>query len=179
VERNFLDDLFDELIRDGMRRGRLAGLPGVESTLALDMRYLGQTATLEVSFPRQSLRSAEILEKRFVELYQQVFGYMIPSIPTEIVAARAIVQLPRSSARPPYDPPASARTRPDDWSAYFGGKLMSCLMYSSASLAPGINISGPAIVTMTGSTALVSPDQRATVDEDGNLIISVLGENQA
>lgn len=173
LDSDVLQTLFEDLTEEGLRTARVSRRGQTRVVLAVDMRYVGQTSTLEISLEADSSYRPEDLERQFVELYGQVFGYTIATAASEVVAARATVQIPRRSSGPLLGHGATGMSPPREWEAYFDGAVHQCRAYTTDSLASGVDIPGPAIVTTRGSTALVLPDQSATVDAWGNLIISV------
>lgn len=174
LDPDYLRNLFEELTQEGLRAARVSDRRQTRVVLAVDMRYVGQTSTLEISLEEESSYRPVDLERQFVELYGQVFGYTIPTVASEVVAARATVQIPRRSSGALPGHGATGKGRPAEWQAYFDGVLHECLAYTPDLLESGVDIPGPAVVTTRGSTALVLPEQSATVDASGNLIISVV-----
>ena len=64
--------------------------------------------------------------------------------------------------------------------AYFlGVGFIDCPVYDRYRLAPGARLSGPAIVEEQESTAVLSPQDSATVDEWFNLVFDVGGTAEA
>jgi len=56
-------------------------------------------------------------------------------------------------------------------SVWFDGKPVRTGIYDRARLAPGHVVKGPAIVTETDSTTVISPGHAGTVDEYSNILI--------
>jgi N-methylhydantoinase A len=163
------------LDRLGDRAREMLAEPEGEDTsveYAVDMRYVGQTAVLEVAWPGGPGKIAAA-SAAFEDQYQRTFGYAIPGREPEIAAARAIVRAPRpvpGAASVPVQRPKPPRA----WKAHFyeAGETTAAL-YEPASLAPGVEITGPAVVNTGGSTALLLQGDRGTVDDYGNLAIHV------
>ena len=55
--------------------------------------------------------------------------------------------------------------------AYLEGKFYNLPVYDRAKLSRGTQVNGPAIVEQLDSTTLIFPNQRAVVEEFGNLMI--------
>jgi len=54
---------------------------------------------------------------------------------------------------------------------YYAGNNYSATLYDRARLAPGLVVTGPAIVMEMDSTTVVFPGYEAAVDRVGNLLI--------
>jgi N-methylhydantoinase A len=72
------------------------------------------------------------------------------------------------------DPPKGG-SRP----VYFEGKFRDTPVYERAALGAGAQLAGPAIVEEFGSTTVVFPGQRLSVDAHGILVISAAGKTGA
>ncbi len=53
-----------------------------------------------------------------------------------------------------------------------GGEWHEAAVYDEGALAPGLELDGPAIVEMPDTTIVIGRDQRAGVDEHGNVVIT-------
>lgn len=157
---------------------------GVDSHLltflaSSDMRYQGQGFSLPVPFSLEELpswSSLEPLEHRFHQHHHRTYGYHDEQAPTEIVNIRLAAvghlpqaRLPQLSHRQSDVSGALKETR----EIYVNGCIRKALVYERVKLKWGATILGPAIVEQLDSTTLILPAQRATVDEYGNLIISL------
>jgi N-methylhydantoinase A len=164
--------IFDRL------RGRTAALLTSSSADALtveysvDMRYVGQTSVLEVSWPTTDEPMAAA-SAAFERRYRETFGYAMPGREPEVALARAIVRIPRlMPAEGSFTNERPEAPRP--WRAHFyeAGE-QAATIYGPQALTPGLELLGPAVVNTGGSTALLLPGDRAVVDEQGNLTIDV------
>jgi N-methylhydantoinase A/oxoprolinase/acetone carboxylase beta subunit len=63
--------------------------------------------------------------------------------------------------------PAEATTR----AVYFHGEPAATSIYDRATLEPGDVVEGPAVIEQLDSTTLVWPNQTASVDAYGNLVL--------
>lgn len=143
-----------------------------------DVRFIGQTAVLEVSVPRDDPDPSSTIHRRFVERYQKIYGYALDGVDSEIESVRVRLTLPPShSASAPSTEGLKVAT-PSRWSAAFGsGDLIDChrwVVGPESSLPPVIH--GPAVISSVGATALVHPGQRAKFDRFGNLAIVLAHE---
>jgi len=167
IENAVTDDLLRE--RFPPERIRLLRFAG--------MRYRGQS--YEVSVPVPRLATADdlaLLAQRFHEAHQRRYGHMARDETIEIVnfkvtgigeiAKPVLTKAPRGATAPPR--PIGGRA------AFFGGDaMMDTPVYQRATVVPGNQLDGPAIVEEPTSTVVVYPGQRATVDDFLNLEIEV------
>lgn len=163
-----LSELTDEVRSEVGTQGGDA----VEMTHSVDVRYVGQTAYLEVPVHLDLLRNGgvSVIRERFEGIYEQVFGYGIPGIDIEVVAARCGLRIPRAGVSLTTARPRS-EAEPRPWKAVFESGWSDCLLYGPRSLAQGVVIRGPAVIDTGGSSALVYPGQVGSVDAFGNLLV--------
>ena len=115
-----------------------------------------------------------MLARRFHQAHRQAFGYASPDEPTELVTFRVTATLP--VARPaiagtfePGDP--SRGMRPVYFESTKG--FVETPVLERRRLGSGQSFGGPAVIEQVDCTTVVEPGQTATVDPDGNLVISV------
>ena len=170
---------------EGWGRERLqeAGVlpPQVECVRSADMRLVGQIHEINVPIPSGPLTPAQIddIETRFHAIYQSLYSRKNLSIPIEVQNWRLLVQGPQPPVRlrqAPITTGADAQialkgVRP----AYFRapGAYTDCPVYDRYQLTPGAQIPGPAIIEERESTAVIGPQDRASIDRWLNLIIEV------
>ncbi len=150
---------------------------GAADTLRFaDMRYVGQGYTLDVPVPLE-LDAALIagVVQEFHETHERVYGHSHPGAATEFVNVRVVQEW----ALPHPQLTASAMPAPsrgsDSRQAYFHelGRYVDTPIYQREALSSGDEIAGPAIVEQPDTTLVVYPEQRAVVEESGNLIVAV------
>lgn len=132
------------------------------SDFSLDLRYLGQSYTLNVSW--QGL--AESAEA-FHALHEARYGHRL-EVDVELVNVRVAVRGPVPPLRLPAAPerPAGA---PQYTELYGIGAPVP--VFARAHLAAGAVFDGPALVTETVATTYVAPGWRCRVDAIGNLCL--------
>ena len=147
------------------------------TTFVADMRYYGQGYEIAVDVDPAEVRAAGLatLGERFNELHEQLYGFRMPATRSEIVNLRAIgsgrvakPDLPVASDGPA--DPSGALV--EEHEITFRGQRHPTSIYDRGKLAPGMLISGPAIVTEFDSTTVVLPGYDATVDEHFNILIN-------
>ena len=156
LERQVRDDLATE--------GFVAGKVLVER--GLDMRYAGQAYELTVPWTADP-RAA------FDRLHEQRYGYADERRPVEVVTARVRGVGPCEPVAWPTlaavgHPPRPQLTRP----AWFDGAWVDTPVFEQATLGPGHELAGPAIVAGPEATTVVAPGWRLGVDEVGTLVLS-------
>jgi len=133
----------------------------VVAEYSLDLRYAGQSYTLEV--PWQGLTaSAEDFEAR----HQGRYGHRL-GLPVELVNLRVLLRGPAAA----FDLPALARggaPMPYRHSPVHGLALPVPVV-DRAELAAGAEMQGPALITETVATTWVEAGWRCQVDRVGNL----------
>lgn len=146
--------------------------PTARSTVRrIDMRYAGQN--FELSIPACDPAALQTL---FEAEHERMYGYIAPEEPIQLVTFRieATGRVPKSEIRAAIpgkgsDTPAPTGYR-DVWLTEAGGWTRTAL-FDRASLSPGDQIKGPAIVEQMDSTTLILPEQTASTDAYANIII--------
>ncbi len=139
------------------------------------MRYQGQEHTVKVPILRGDLRQDLVrLRRRFDEAHERAYSLKLPESATEIVNLQvSILGISSKPVMKRIDAEANCNPlkgeRPVTIRGH--GADMPAEVYDREKLAAGATIDGPAIIEEWTSTTLILPDQLATVDEFGNLII--------
>ncbi|TDR84502.1 hydantoinase/oxoprolinase family protein [Enterovirga rhinocerotis] len=163
-------------------KGRLlAAAPGLREmsfSRFADLRYVGQEHTVRT--PADGEATGEgwkaTLQRAFLDIYAQRYGHADPRGKLQAVTLRVVadgrVEKPRlSSFRSRVSGPAEPFTRRE---AYFEETgWVDCPVYHRDALAAGQALTGPVIVTETGSTTVIAPGDAGEVDSLGNIVIRV------
>jgi N-methylhydantoinase A len=145
----------------------------------VDMRYRRQVNELLVPAPEGTLGPAEVdaLVEAFDVLYEQRFGRgsAFREAGVELVTfrahARAVTSKP-SLERPMMGSP-STNGRRDTREVYFASHgQVEATVARGEQLAAGSEVVGPAVIEFPGTTVVVGPGQRATLDALGNTVLS-------
>ena len=145
-----------------------------------NLRYENQEHGVEVMLPEGEIDGPAVAEiaDRFHAAYEREYTYRLDA-PVELVGIHVVAiaevgklepaPLPRTGRRL-----ADARKgkRPVD---YATEGIHEAAIYAGGLLEPGAAFDGPAIVETSGSTIVVHPGDQATLDDYGNLVISVGG----
>jgi N-methylhydantoinase A len=147
--------------------------------LAFDMRYKGQNYDLQVALPNTAgaappLPEGATLRGLFFKAHDNAYGFFNPDDAVLVTALRltATGRLP-SPGLPPVPEGASLtpqpRARRPVW--FDEGGPLDTPVHDRATLAPGAEIAGPAIIDQFDATTLVHPGTIARVDQVLGLVI--------
>ena len=182
LDRATLDAVFVEL---EAQAGALLDATGIEGgrhvSRAADMRYAGQGHELEVDLPPTPWDDEIHARIRAAHdgRYAAVYGYPEPGGDVELVTWKVralctppLVELPRRESLTGGQAAPKARRR-----AHFpeAGGWIDSPVYDRDALRPGMELAGPAIVEERESTTVLLPDDVATVDAYGTLIVTLGG----
>jgi len=167
-----LSDLFASL--DERVERRVAGQLSRE--VELDLRYPGQEYSLTVAVALVGDRITEApsqIASRFAAAYERNYGHSFDT-GVESLAVRAIERtaLPRASDAAP--PTGAGSTASETARAFSFAREEWCefAVIDRASLAPGAQFAGPAIVMEPTTTSYVDAGLKGTVHESGALILT-------
>jgi N-methylhydantoinase A len=135
----------------------------------LTMRYQGQGFELAVPVERARI-SLPYLVDEFHAAHRAAYGDAVPANVVEVVTLRVEAVAARGGGVLD-DAPAGAAgedaTRPIVWD----GERRDCRFVARSGLGGGAVLDGPAIVEEPTATTLVAPGWRATVADDGSLML--------
>jgi N-methylhydantoinase A len=172
-----LDAIFADLESRAAEWARRGGLPVEQIALrrSIEIRYARQNHELAVHVGRR-LTAAD-LARRFHQAHRRAFGYASPEEPTELVTFRVGVTLPVARPAIAFSPEPgepSRGSRPVYFESTKG--FVDTPVLERARLLPGSSVAGPAVIEQIDCTTVIEPGQTATVDDHGNVVISVGGE---
>jgi N-methylhydantoinase A len=138
-----------------------------------DLRYVGQNYELEVQLPAGDLDAAwEPLLARFAEDHERQYGFSLDGEAVELINLRI------TALRPDVPVPLVADlhedAQPSSRPVWFGADApVECPIHRRATLQPGTELEGPAVIEDPDSTTLVFPGDRLVVHESGVLVLTV------
>jgi N-methylhydantoinase A len=145
-----------------------------------DMQFIGQTHIINVPLPSADIDIAA-LQALFEEAYFARFRVSLPEIRanlvnlnTSVIGERDAIDLAMlidAAGRAAALDGALNETRP----VWFDGEWFDTPVYARERLPLNAAIEGPAILEQRDATTVLEPGDRATSDEDGNLIVAVGG----
>lgn len=188
LSRTFIADATDDVVDDleqafqGMEAeiGERLDNEGLdEKDVRVDreikMRYAGQWRSLEVSCAKP-LQSVESVVDRFHNEHEHTYAYSDRDKSVEIyglrVTGRGVVEKP---SFPEIDAGPAEDAHKTNREAYFPNldQYIETDIYQRELLGSGASFTGPAIVDQMDTTIVVPPAAEASVDDVGNLIITV------
>lgn len=149
-------------------------LEAVDTSVELDMSYIGQTHTIAV--PLSTTKpDAMSIRAAFEKAYVGAFGRLLDGIPARVLTLKVAV----IGRRPKIDllrlAPVGGSVdaaRTGTRKAWFDGGWRETAIYDRLALPVGARIEGPAILEQPDATTVVEPDLVGCVDRFGNLIVS-------
>jgi N-methylhydantoinase A len=140
----------------------------LEVRFSLDLRYRGQSYTLNVPWEGSRERAAAAFEER----HEQRYGHRL-EVPLELVNLRAAVlgrapglELSPATGQGGETPVRAVRVH---------GIAGEVPVWRRDALAPGMRVPGPGILAETVATSWVAPGWQGTLDAWGNLVLERAG----
>jgi N-methylhydantoinase A len=151
---------------------------------SLELRYAGQDFSMPVPVGVEQLARGDRagVAREFNALHQQTFRYHDSRQPLEIVsvrlAATALRERPVSLTTSDSGGAVSRASSAEKRRVWFDAHTPTeCPIHQRDRLAPGAQVSGPAIVQEYASTTVVGPADRLEVTATGELLITVGGQS--
>jgi N-methylhydantoinase A len=168
-----LRTILAELREEGRRRLAAESFApdAMQFEARLDMRYVGQAFELPVPVTERPQSMAEV-DAAFLDIYRKRYAYAVQG-PAEIVTFRL-------TAYGRVAKPTLARTgtagslegaRNGERAVAFEGRFVPTPIYDRLALPIDTITEGPAIIEEAGSSTIVPPGFRASVDDVGNLVL--------
>lgn len=136
--------------------------PGAKLEFSADLRYQGQSYELNVPWPPGANFD------NFHHRHLQAFGYSLPNREVEVVTIR--VRARTETPKPRLRRVSSAKYSPKVRRVWTGDRFRNLKVFDRAAVS-AVAQNGPAIVRDYGSTTLVPPGWKFSVDRTGNLVI--------
>ena len=141
----------------------------------LDLRYSGQSYELVIPFEYDIARAVE----RFHRTHEQRFGYNDPNEQVHVVSvrlkARGLTTQPVLETQEVTHGAKATHysTQHTVFATASGYSTLDTPVYDRASLTPGAEIAGPAIITQYDTTTILPPGWYAQIDAVRNLIVEL------
>lgn len=167
---------FKTLVEQGISEGRIS------FRRYADMRYVGQEHSLTVELPDAAGdddAAAAALKAAFDQAHGERFGHSAPDEDAELVSLRvsAIGSVPRPEwqtiGRGDQSVAPAAMRGERDVVLDAARHASRCTVYDRAGLLAGNLIQGPAVIEEGTTTTLLREGDVATVDDIGNIIVSI------
>ena len=141
-----------------------------------DMRYRGQAYEINVPVPEVAAqRLVAAMTDAFHRLHRSFYGQAAEGEPVEFVNYRVsgIGTMRKPELKPREDGARAAAPGGVRRACFPGAGWMETPVYERSELAPGIEITGPALIEEPGATVVLFPGHGLEVDRLGNLSIRV------
>jgi len=145
-----------------------------------DMRYARQAYELPISIPSRSLTDQDLLAlaEVFHNAHHQAYGYSRREDPVELVNIRVVAlgkmqPLDTAGIKSAESDTDAGQALQDSRPVCFYDEYVETPVYRRARMAPGTQITGPAIVEQLDSTTVIFPGQWSYVDDHGNIRIAL------
>ncbi|TMJ94338.1 MAG: hydantoinase/oxoprolinase family protein [Actinobacteria bacterium] len=175
-----LGALLDEMAGSALEQFAREGIAAEQVTFRRygNLRYENQEHSVEVPLPAGPIDEAAVDEitETFHGSYEREYTYRLEA-PTEFVGAH-IVAIAEVGKLAPTALPTTERRLGDALKGrravdYATEGIHEADIYAGELLDPGMSFDGPAIVETKGSSVVVHPGNELTVDDYGNLVISI------
>ena len=144
----------------------------VQEVVALDMLYMGQTHTLQVTLPAGDI-TRDGIQAAFESAYAAAFGRVLNGLVIRVMNLRYA----RIGVRPKFDLSVLAPTGLGSMQAlgvqrvFHAGQWCEAQRYARLDLPVGALVHGPAILEQADTTVWLEPGFTARVDALGNLLV--------
>jgi N-methylhydantoinase A len=140
----------------------------------VDLRFAGQLFELNVPVHSDDDLTAQVLERRFREKYNAVYGFDLPEHQVEVVNLRTIARTPVRAGSRISQHMVNTDEVPKHRDVWISADTkISMPIRPRDTLYPGEHLEGPAIIEDFGATIRVLERQSVTVGEQGTLTIEV------
>lgn len=172
---------YDELETEATQWFKRERVPRAARTLSrhASLRYRHQGFELSVPWAGDTVtpETTQATLDAFHDLHERLYTFAQRDTPVEIVTlhvtAEGSLPQPRLTERAAGGALEDACV--DHLPIHFEDGTQSVPIYDRDKLSAGVTFQGPALVVQLDSTALIHPDQNATCDQFGNLIVSAYG----
>lgn len=151
----------EQLERDGMPPSRQ------QHAFRLDMRYRGQSFTLQV--PYEPAGDWQAVRDAFDRRHEETFGYAARDTDVEIVNLRLVSLGLVDKPQLGFSQEAGGNPRTGSRPVWFDG-WADCGIYERERMAAAYAFEGPAVVTEAGGTSVIPPGWKVRVHESGSMV---------
>ncbi|WP_394295395.1 hydantoinase/oxoprolinase family protein [Natronobacterium gregoryi] len=166
AEPESLEDVYDDLVADVL--GDVSEPDAATVERAADCRYAGQS--FELTVPVDDSFDASAVAERFHASHERAYGYAMDEA-IEVVNLRTTATVPGTEPTVRHEGEGDALVGTRE--AHFPGTgPRETTVYERDRLAPGVTISGPAILEQAESTTVVPPTWAGEILTDGTLVMT-------
>jgi len=173
------NEIFDEMKKEAIENLTEEGFEkeNIVFKTTSDMRYTGQAWELSVPIPINLYSEAEFLKiaRDFNRIHKRTYDYILKDEEIVFVNLRlsAIGLIPKIGINLELsrEENITKHAYKGDREIFFDNKFIKCPIYDRGKLMLGNVIKGPAVIEEYGSTTIVSPKKKASIDKFKNIII--------
>ncbi|MER6177317.1 hydantoinase/oxoprolinase family protein [Streptosporangium sp. NPDC001681] len=179
LDESRLTAIWGEMAKEGQQTllGEGLGDDAVSFLPSLDMRYAGQWFEINVPLPAEAVREADsaAIAEAFHAMHDELFGYRSDDMPVEVINVRltALGSAPKPavnrSAMTASTGDALVGRRPI-WSPA-QRRMVESNIYAGLRMAPGDEVSGPAVIELGTTTVVVLDEYDVVVDLAGSFVM--------
>lgn len=144
----------------------------METALTMDLRYLGQSYTLNLPWTGGEAPGVATVMENFHQTHERCYGHRLEE-PVELVNLRVEISGPTPEIRLPAITGQSAAQPSGEVTLY--GHRAGVPLFARDTLAPGQVIAGPALITETVATTFIAEGWQAQLEEYGSLMLTRVG----
>jgi len=143
---------------------------------SVEMRYLGQGHEISVPLPPRALNAKDAAKLRvaYESRYERQFGLRISDVPVEFLTWSVNVSTVSRDLKRKFAGMKKMKANPAGKRSIFdpvSGRKESIALFARTNLAPGMRVTGPALVAEPQTTTLVPRGWRCTVAAAGHLLL--------
>lgn len=186
IEANIIEESYKKMERIGEKnlvreRMRFTNLFFIRYA---DVRYRGQAYELRVSVPKIIKKySPKKIMDRFHSRHRSVYGYAVEEEEVELINLRltTVGVTVKPKIRRLISKKKSIKKAISTRDVFFEHhrRYIECPIYAREKLELNDTIDGPSVIEQYDATTVVYPDWKITVDEFGNLILTMKGKSFA
>jgi N-methylhydantoinase A len=176
VERGWADGILADQIRAGrdLIEREAVRVTGIDVLHEADLQYQGQTHVMRITVQSPGFDRDRVLAS-FEGLYRERFDVDLSDMTPMLAALRTTVIGRRTRGE---SLRAAVSSTPVDYNrttrrVWFDGKWLDTPILARAAFRDGDTVTGPAIVEQFDTTTVIEPGDAATIDAQGNLIITL------
>jgi N-methylhydantoinase A len=159
-----IESKLNQLVRSGEAELAREGVTGVDRKCSLDLRYEGQSSTLQL--PWSDITNTV---EAFHAAHEQRFGHRM-DIPVEVVTLRVGLE---ASHEPPALPERHDQSEGSPYTyEEVSGIETAVPVYRREEIAVGQRLNGPTLITEKVSTTFIAPGWQCQADGFGNLLLT-------
>lgn len=174
---NILEELTEQAVEELEKEGFSKN--NMELQASLDLRYVRQAYEINIPISDNLVLTEESLKlavKMFHENHEKIYGFNREAEELELVNIRLIglgkiKELTKETAETDMEKsikPISKRQ------VYFNDTFVNTPIFNRNNLNSEVTIKGPAVIEQLDSTIIIYPNQEATTDNMGNLVVNLL-----